>query len=81
MASSCSYNVNSLFIHKKSLSTLRDYLKLYGYFNKTHERYAEAEVSEIVDLNKYTLQRNYLKARSLVKKRFDKPFVFLHCLN
>lgn len=75
------YSDNSCFLHKNSISSLKTFLDLFNYFKTTKNRFAEAEISEIIDLNHYKLERNYLKARPILKQRFAKPFIFLHCLN
>ena len=75
------YIDHSLFRYKNSISSPILVQYLHDFFEELRLKKAEARVSEIIDLNKYKIERNMLKSSSLLSKRFDIPFKFLHCLN
>lgn len=72
---------HSIFRYKNSISSQQLVIHLDVLFKRIICNKLEAEVSEIIDLNKYKTERNRIKSSSLLTRRFDKPFIFLHCLN
>ena len=72
---------HSNFRYKNSISSQSLVQHLHDLFHELKSNKAEADVSEIIDLNKYKIERNFLKSGTLLSRRFDKSFIFLHCLN
>lgn len=72
---------NSMHSFNEVVCTKIDKERLVYYFEQLNKRYAEAYVSEIINLNNYQIERNQLKSIQILRKRFEKSFIFLVCLN
>jgi hypothetical protein len=58
-----------------------DMMSLSLFFENLTLKFAQCEVSELIDLNNYKIKRDTQKIKSLLKGRQEKPFMFINCLN
>jgi hypothetical protein len=70
-----------LFSYSGLISSTEEIEIISDYFEHIKAIVAQAECSELTDLTKYTMHRNAMKIKSMIKSNKPKPFVFITCLN
>jgi len=70
-----------LFSFNGTYCSQQDMLVLSWYFESLKSRCAQADVSELIDLNKSRIRRDGLRIKASLKSRQPKPFEFIACLN
>lgn len=70
-----------LFSYSGLISSSEEIQKISDYFTFIQSTLAQGDVSEIMDLQKYTVVRNSLKIKKILKGKKEYPFQFISCLN
>lgn len=72
---------DNLFSYSGLIASNTEIEKISDYLAGIQEAIAQADYSEVIDLRKYTITRNALKIRRMLRGKKDYPFVFVSCLN
>lgn len=72
---------NNLFSYSGLLASNTEIERISRYFNGVHASIAQADYSEIIDLQKYRIHRNPVRIKRMLKAKEEIPFVFVTCLN
>lgn len=72
---------NYLFSYSGLLASNAEVEYVSGYLSKVQSSMAQADCSELIDLQKYRIYRNPSRIRHVLKAKDTEPFVFVNCLN
>jgi hypothetical protein len=70
-----------LFSYSGLISSTEEIKIISDYFEQIKASVSQADCSELTDLTKYTIHRNAMKIRAVIRSNKPKPFVFITCLN
>jgi hypothetical protein len=70
-----------LFSYSGLISSPEEIQIISNYSASIQSSYAQASCSEVLNLRKYSITRNALKIRNMIRNNKETPFVFIHCLN
>jgi len=70
-----------LFSYSGLISSPEEIELISNYFAGIQSGFAQSDYSEVIDLVKYTIQRNPAKVSRVLNQKHDTPFVFVTCLN
>lgn len=72
---------NNLFSYSGLLASNAEIEHISKYLNKVQASMAQADYSELIDLQKYRILRNPVRIKRMLKTSEVTPFVFVTCLN
>ena len=70
-----------LFSYSGLISSSEEIQIISDYFAYIQKNVTQAEFSEIMNLQKYSVVRNSYQIKKLLKENRENPFVFITCLN
>lgn len=70
-----------LFSYSGLIASASEVKLISDYFDLLKISTAQAYASEIIDLRKYTIQRNPTRIKKILKNKKEQPFIFVNCLN
>lgn len=77
------YNKHRDILHSFNgcFSKESDFYTLSLLFENIKLKCVQSQVSELIDLHNYTIKRNSIRIRKILKSGKPKAFEFVHCLN